>query len=75
MPYPTRMIWFSFFLGWLAKFLIMRYGGPGLYLRLKPVALGMIAGEAIVAGVVLVVQAALHLGGLDPATLPHFLPH
>ncbi len=75
MPYPTRMIWFSFFLGWLAKFLIMRYGGPALYLRLKPVALGLIAGEALVAGAFLLVQAVLHLAGLEPATIPHFLPH
>jgi hypothetical protein len=75
MPYPTRMIWFSFFIGWLAKVLIMRYGGPGLYLRLKPVALGLIAGEAIVAAVFLLVQAGLHLGGHEPATIPHFLPH
>ena len=75
MPYPTRTIWFSFFLGWLAKFLIMRYGGPGLYLKLKPVALGLIAGEALVAGLFMVIEALLRLGGHEPGSIPQFLPH
>lgn len=50
VTYPTAMVWFSFFLGWLAKFFVMRYGGMQLYRRLKPVALGVIAGEAMVIG-------------------------
>jgi uncharacterized integral membrane protein len=44
---PTHVGWFSFLIGWLAKALVMRYGGSGLYVRLKPVAIGLIAGEAI----------------------------
>lgn len=48
--HPTGYIWFSFFLGWMLKFMVMRYGGSGLYARLKPVAIGLIAGEALVAG-------------------------
>ncbi len=32
-------------LGWLAKFLVMRYGGLGLYRTLKPMAYGLILGD------------------------------
>jgi hypothetical protein len=53
--YPLYRIWFGFFLGWLAKALVMRYGGMQLYNRLKPVALGLIAGEAVIAGVFLII--------------------
>jgi hypothetical protein len=74
MPWPTCIIWFSFFLGWLAKFLVMRYGGVGLYQRLKPAALGLIAGEAGIAGAFLAIEVVLHLLGHDPSAIPRFLP-
>ncbi len=53
--YPVYKIWFSFFLGWLIKVLVMRYGGMQLYARLKPAAMGLIAGEAVMTGIFLVI--------------------
>jgi hypothetical protein len=41
-----RRIWFSILLGWLAKSLIIRYGGSGLFAACRPLFLGMIFGEA-----------------------------
>lgn len=39
--------WVSFFLGWLAKVLITRYGGLRVYNLLLPFFLGMIVGDAL----------------------------
>ena len=72
--YPTILIWFSFFLGWLAKSLIMRYGGMQLYRSIKPVALGLIAGEAIIAGGFLLLGLFAPMLGIDKASIMRFLP-
>ena len=40
----VRRIAFSVFLVWACKRLILRFGGVGLYLRLKPLFLGMVVG-------------------------------
>lgn len=44
--YPMRMIWFSVFIGWLCKFIVVRFGGIDLFRALRPVFLGLIVGEA-----------------------------
>ncbi len=49
VTYPTGQIWFSIMVGWMLKLLVMRYGGSGLYAKLKPAAIGLIAGEALAA--------------------------
>ena len=41
--------WVSIFLGWLAKILILRYGGVRLYRAARPVFLGLIVGEVLAA--------------------------
>ena len=48
--YATWMIWFSVFLGWLAKSLVMSLGGPSLYRRLVPGFMGLVLGEAVIGG-------------------------
>ncbi len=53
--YPVFKIWFSFFIGWLLKVLVMRYGGMQLYGRMKPAAMGLIAAEAAIAGIFLII--------------------
>ena len=47
----TGHLWFSVFLGWGIKSLIMRYGGMQTYLGMKPFFLGLILGEAVIGGV------------------------
>jgi len=41
--------WPSVFLGWLAKILILRYGGARLYRSARPVFIGLIMGEVLAA--------------------------
>jgi hypothetical protein len=43
--YPTQMFWFSIFLAWLLKSLIMRFGGTESYRRLTPAFLGLALGD------------------------------
>ena len=57
--------WFSIFLGWLAKVLIVKFGGAGLFQRAKPVFVGIIFGEALAAGFWLIVNAVVVLNGGD----------
>lgn len=43
-------LWFSVFISWTAKNLILRFGGIRLYHRVLPLFLGLILGEFIVGG-------------------------
>lgn len=45
--FPIYSAWGSLFLGWLAKVLVLKYGGSGFYQRVKPVAIGLIVGDAL----------------------------
>ena len=49
-------IWFSIFITWVLKCAVMRYGGPALYLRSQRFFLGLIAGEALINGLWIVVD-------------------
>ncbi len=42
---PIQWAWPSFFLGWLLKSLILRYGGPKAYRKLVPCFIGFIIGS------------------------------
>lgn len=44
-PYVMYAMWFSIFLGWLAKMLILRFGGGETYRRLMPLFLGLALGD------------------------------
>jgi len=52
----TGTLWFSVFLGWLVKFIIMKYGGMTRFLAAKPFFIGLILGEATTAGVWLIID-------------------
>lgn len=43
-------LWFSFLVGWLCNALCMRYGGTGLYLKLRLFFIGLIIGDFFMAG-------------------------
>jgi hypothetical protein len=52
----AQFVWFSVFLAWLIKFVVLRYGGPRLYRVSRPFFLGLILGHFTVAGAWLVVD-------------------
>lgn len=72
--YAAGMSWFSFLIGWLGKALVMRYGGMQLYKRLKPLVYGLIAGEAVLAGLFLLLGIADGVFGWGLPQTPRFLP-
>lgn len=51
--------WFSLMLGWLLKVLVVRLGGARLYNHARPTFVGLIFGEAIAAGIWMVVTLSL----------------
>jgi hypothetical protein len=72
--WATGMIWFSFFVGWLWKAGVMRYGGIRVYRLLRPVAMGLIAGEAVMVGVTLIIGLIGGIFDIDIPQMPKFLP-
>ena len=69
----VQMAWFSIFIGWLCKVLILRFGGATLYTNLKPVFIGLIFGEAMATGFWLIVTLLLASAG-EPFFVVRFLP-
>jgi hypothetical protein len=61
--YPIAMIWFSLMLGWIAKALIVKFGGPPMMRAVRPIFLGLIIGESAAAACWLMVSLALLAGG------------
>lgn len=53
---PVRLSWFSIFLAWAAKLLILRLGGIALYRKAQPFFYGLIVGFFFAAGVSFVVD-------------------
>jgi hypothetical protein len=45
-----RILWFSFFVGWLCNVLCMRYGGVQLFKRVRLFFVGLIIGDFFMAG-------------------------
>ena len=43
--WPAGNTWGSFLIGWFVKTLVVKFGGGRAYHRLKPVFIGVIAGE------------------------------
>lgn len=64
------LAWFSLMLGWLAKVLILRFGGATMYQKARPFFVGAIFGEALAAGVWMLVSLILALSGADYQSVP-----
>ena len=52
----TNQIFFSVFLAWLIKAVMLKYGGPKLYRSSRPFFLGLILGQFVCAGMWLVID-------------------
>lgn len=50
------VIWFSVFLAWTAKMVVLKSGGPGLYGRRRPSFLGLALGQIVAGGLWLMVD-------------------
>jgi hypothetical protein len=48
--------WIPFFIGWLAKVVVVRFGGLRLYRRTLPLAIGLMLGDFLSQGFWLVVS-------------------
>jgi hypothetical protein len=53
---PVRLSWFSIFLAWVAKSIILRLGGISLYRKAQPFFYGIITGFFFAAGIAFVVD-------------------
>ncbi len=60
-----RQIWFSIFLGWLAKVLIVHFGGSRLFSNSQSFFIGLILGEVLAAAWWLCVSLALAAMGYE----------
>jgi hypothetical protein len=55
--YQSRYLGFSFLVGWLIKRSVVKYGGAHLYAKLKPLMIGLIAGEMVAGAITMVIGA------------------
>ena len=62
LTYPISQIWFSVFVAWLLKAIILKYGGAKAYRLLRPFFLGMVLGAFGSAGIWLIIDA---FGGMS----------
>ena len=57
--WQSTYVAFSFLIGWLVKALITKYGGATVYQRLRPLMIGLIAGE-LLAGLLPVITGTIY---------------
>jgi hypothetical protein len=62
--YVIGEIWFSIMLGWLAKLILLRFGGASAFRAAKSIFIGLILGEAGAAAFWLIVSLLLNAVGL-----------
>jgi hypothetical protein len=53
--WPMQVLWMPYFVGWLLKTLVVRYGGLRLYRRTIPLAIGLIVGDFVNQGIWVIV--------------------
>lgn len=63
--YATQKVWFSIFIGWLVKVIVIRMGGANLLKSSKPVFIGLVVGEAFAAGFWLITSLSVHWMGYE----------
>ena len=63
--WPMKCIWFSIFIGWMLKVIIVRFGGMDLFRAARNFFIGLIIGEAGAAGFWLIVTLVLNAKGVS----------
>jgi hypothetical protein len=58
--YPLMNFAPSFLMGWVIKSLVMRFGGGKAYHTVKPLMIGVIAGEAMAGVIIMIIGAAYY---------------
>jgi len=53
---PIDTVWFSIFLSWLIKTMVLRYGGPKIYKKTKYFFLGLVLGQFVIAAIWLIID-------------------
>jgi len=54
---PIAWVWFSVFVAWLLKIMLLRYGGAKIYHQARPFFLGMVLGSFTAAGCWTIIDA------------------
>lgn len=62
--FPSSTFWFSIFLGWLLKVLVLHVGSAGFYRACRPMCIGLFMGETAAAGFWLASSVVLNLCGI-----------
>jgi hypothetical protein len=56
-------MWFSVFMAWLLKVVILKYGGPTLHRRVRPFFMGLILGQFSTEGIWLIIDTVTGMSG------------
>jgi hypothetical protein len=59
--WSVNCLWLPLFIAWLAKLLITRYGGHRLFMRVIPLALGLVLGEFIIGSLWCIIGIVLQI--------------
>jgi ABC-type multidrug transport system fused ATPase/permease subunit len=62
LTWIAGVIWFSFFVGWILKYVILKFGGVGEYRRLRPIFLGAVVGESIIGVIWVIINMFARVG-------------
>jgi len=63
-------MWFPFFVGWLSKVLVLRYGGPDSYRKWRDYFLGLIFGDMLMGGLWTIINFFIAEAGQRYNVLP-----
>ncbi|MBC8232075.1 hypothetical protein H8E77_21215, partial [bacterium] len=55
-------LWSSIFIGWLIKYIILKFGGIRLYRNLRPLFVAMIVGEYIIVSIWMIIGMFTGIG-------------
>ncbi len=60
ISYAMDYFWFAFFVGWLVKLIIIRYGGMKLHNTFVPFFLGLILGDFSIGSIWAIIGPIIH---------------